>query len=170
MAKRALRSIVFLAALALPGTAGHSQGNEGTAFVQPTFSGQFAPYSELPDAPEPGTEAVDLQTFDPPIEEAPASTSLGSGVASYYGKRFHGRPTASGEPFDMHAYTAAHRTLPFGSRVKVTNPSTGKTVVVRINDRGPFTRGRTIDLSRRAAEEIGLIARGHGTVELALLD
>jgi len=170
MAKRALRSIVFLAALALPGTAGHSQGNEGTAFVQPTFSGQFAPYSELPDAPEPGTEAVDLQTFDPPIEEAPAATSLGSGVASYYGKRFHGRPTASGERFDMHAYTAAHRTLPFGSRVQVTNPSTGKTVVVRINDRGPFTRGRTIDLSRRAAEDIGLIARGHGAVELALLD
>lgn len=170
MAKRAFRSIMFLAALALPGTAGHSEGNDAGAIVQPTFSGQFAPYRELPDTPEPGAEAVDLDTFDPPVEAAPASTPLGSGVASYYGKRFHGRRTANGERFDMHGYTAAHRTLPFGSKVLVTNPSTGRSVTVRINDRGPFTRGRTIDLSRRAAEDIGLIARGHGTVELALLD
>ena len=170
MANRAFRSILFLAALALPGTAGHSEGSDSTAIVQPTFSGEFAPYRELPDAPEPGALAVDLDTFEPPIEEAPASTSLGSGVASYYGKRFHGRRTANGERFDMHGYTAAHRTLPFGSKVIVTNPATGRSVTVRINDRGPFTRGRTIDLSRRAAEDIGLIARGHGTVELALLD
>ena len=170
MANRALRSVMFLAALALPGTAGHSEETESTAVVQPSLTEHFAPYRALPDAPEPGPEAVDLDTFDPPIEQAPASTSLGSGVASYYGKRFHGRRTANGERFDMHGYTAAHRTLPFGSRVLVTNPRTGKSVTVRINDRGPFTRGRTIDLSRRAAEEIGLIARGHGTVELALLD
>ena len=170
MAKRAFRSIVFLAALALPGTAGHSQSRESTPVVQATFSSQFAPYRELPDASEPGAEAVDLDTFDPPVEEKPATTSLGSGVASYYGRRFHGRRTANGERFDMHGYTAAHRTLPFGSKVEVTNPATGRSVTVRINDRGPFTRGRTIDLSRAAAEEIGLIARGHGTVELALLD
>ena len=170
MAKRAFRSILFLAALALPGTAGHSQSNESNPVVQPTFSSQFAPYRELPDAPEPGTEAVDLDTFEPPIAVEPATTSLGSGVASYYGRRFHGRRTANGERFDMHGYTAAHRTLPFGSMVQVTNPATGRSVTVRINDRGPFTRGRTIDLSRAAAEEIGLIARGHGTVELALLD
>ena len=69
----------------------------------------------------------------------------------------------------MRAMTAAHRTLPFGSLVQVTNPRTGRSVTVRINDRGPFARGRTIDLSRAAAEEIGLIARGHGTVELALV-
>ena len=170
MAKRAFRSMLFLAALALPGTAGHSEENEATATVQPTFSSHFTPYGELPEAPAPGPEAVDLETFEPPVEvEAPA-TSLGSGIASYYGKRFHGRRTASGERFDMHGLTAAHRTLPFGSLVRVTNPATGRSVTVRINDRGPFSHGRLIDLSRAAAEEIGLVARGHGTVELALLD
>jgi rare lipoprotein A len=66
--------------------------------------------------------------------------------------------------------TAAHRTLPFGTMVRVTNPATGRSVVVRINDRGPFTKGRMIDVSRAAAEELGLIARGHATVELALID
>ena len=170
MANRALRSIAFLAALALPSTSGHSQSSESTAIVQPTFSGHFTPYRARPDAPEPGPEAVDLDTFEPPVEEAPASTSLGSGVASYYGKRFHGRRTANGERFDMNGYTAAHKTLPFGTRVLVTNPRTGKSVTVRINDRGPYAHGRTIDLSRRAAQELGLVARGHGTVELALLD
>ena len=70
----------------------------------------------------------------------------------------------------MNGYTAAHKTLPFGTRVLVTNPRTGKSVTVRINDRGPYAHGRTIDLSRRAAQELGLVARGHGTVELALLD
>ncbi len=70
----------------------------------------------------------------------------------------------------MHALTAAHKTLPFGTMVEVTNPRTGKSVTVRINDRGPFTPGRTIDLSRAAAEQIGLVRRGHGTVELARLD
>ena len=170
MTKRTLRSVLFVAAMALPSTAGHSQTSEQSAMVQPTFGGHFAPYRALPDQPEPGPQAVDLDSFDPPIEAAPAATTLGSGVASYYGRRFHGRRTASGERFDMNGYTAAHRTLPFGSKVLVTNPSTGKSVTVRINDRGPFSRNRTIDLSRAAAKELGLIARGHGTVELALVD
>jgi rare lipoprotein A len=95
--------------------------------------------------------------------------SLGSGVASFYGAKFHGRRTASGERFDMHALTAAHRSLPFGSEVRVTDPRSGRSVTVRINDRGPFSRHRTIDLSRAAAQEIGLVNRGHGTVELELL-
>ena len=94
---------------------------------------------------------------------------MGRGSASYYAAKFHGRRTASGERFDNDAMTAAHRTLPFGSRVRVTNVSTGRSVVVRINDRGPFTRGRMIDVSRAAAKDLGLIASGHGTVELALL-
>ncbi|BBC72553.1 RlpA-like protein precursor [Altererythrobacter sp. B11] len=94
---------------------------------------------------------------------------LGSGVASYYGKRFAGRPTASGEAFDPQDFTAAHRTLPFGSKVRVTNPDNGRSVVVRINDRGPFSRDRMIDLSRAAAEQVGLVASGHGTVRLALI-
>ena len=113
--------------------------------------------------------AVDLDSFEPPVEDATVASSLGTGIASYYGRRFHGRRTASGEPFDMHGFTAAHRTLPFGSLVRVTNPRNGRSVTVRINDRGPFVRGRTIDVSRAAAEELGMIARGHASVELELL-
>lgn len=71
-------------------------------------------------------------------------------VASWYGPGFHGRLTANGERYNMHALTAAHKTLPFGTEVKVTNVKNGKSVVVRINDRGPFTKGRTIDLSKAA--------------------
>ncbi len=119
-----------------------------------------------PIAPAQG--AVDVTAIEPPIEEA--GEALGSGVASYYGHRFAGRPTASGEIFDPKQMTAAHRTLPFGSMVRVTNPANGRSVVVRINDRGPFHGGRTIDVSRAAADELGLVQRGHGTVDLVLLD
>lgn len=119
----------------------------------------------------PAVSAVQTIALDPPAPpEEPAIRSLGTGVASYYGRRFHGRSTASGERFDMHGLTAAHRTLPFGSKVRVTNPRNGKSVVVRINDRGPFSGGRTIDLSRAAAEEIGLVRAGHGEVALELFE
>ncbi len=117
--------------------------------------------------------AVDLDTFDAPIEAVPEPAgvirNLGNGVASYYGRRFHGRRTANGERFNMRAMTAAHKTLPFGSLVRVTNRRNGRSVTVRINDRGPFIRGRTIDLSRGAAEQIGMINRGHARVELELV-
>ena len=114
--------------------------------------------------------AVDLDSFEPPIEEGPSVVrDLGIGVASYYGRRFHGRLTANGERFNMNAMTAAHKTLPFGTRVRVTNPRNGRSVVVRINDRGPFIKGRTIDLSRGAATQIGMIARGHARVELEVV-
>lgn len=139
------------------------------------FDTSFTPFEDLPEAPEPAPEFVDLNTFDPPIEEedqpedSSVARDLGTGLASYYGRKFHGRRTANGERFDMNAMTAAHRTLPFGTKVRVTNPSNGRSVVVRINDRGPFVRGRTIDLSRVAAEELGMIARGHARVELEVL-
>lgn len=81
---------------------------------------------------------------------------LQSGMASWYGPGFHGRKTASGERFNTNDLTAAHRFLPFGTRVKVTNASTGRSVVVRINDRGPFHGGRVIDLSRASANAIGM--------------
>jgi rare lipoprotein A len=105
-----------------------------------------------------------------PVEPAPDTigTVIGGGVASWYGPGFAGRRTASGEAFNPREYTAAHRTLPFGSRVRVT--MNGRSVVVRINDRGPFTGGRVIDLSQAAAEELGLRRAGSGRVELALLD
>lgn len=92
------------------------------------------------------------------------------GRASWYGARFHGKETASGEAFDMRELTAAHRTLPFGTRVRVTNEANGRSVVVRINDRGPFGERRIIDLSRKAAELIGLKSKGVGRVKLEVLE
>jgi len=91
------------------------------------------------------------------------------GKASWYGKKFHGRPTASGEIFDMHRQSAAHKTLPLGTYVKATNLSNEKQVVVRINDRGPFVKGRIIDLSYAAAKEIGLIGPGVAEVRIVTL-
>lgn len=82
------------------------------------------------------------------------------GEASYYAPSFHGRRTASGEKYDRQALTAAHRTLPFGTHVRVTDKETGRSVIVRINDRGPLKPTRVIDLSERAAQELGLLARG----------
>lgn len=92
------------------------------------------------------------------------------GVASWYGKRFHGRKTACGEPFDMNGFTAAHRTLPFHTIVRVTDPETLKSVVVRINDRGPYSKGRVIDLSRAAATDLDMISRGTLPVHLQVLE
>lgn len=92
-----------------------------------------------------------------------------SGKASWYGPGFHGKRTASGERFNENAYTAAHRSLPFGTRVRVTNLRNGRMVDVRINDRGPFVRGRIIDLSRAAASEIGMIRDGVVPVEVHVL-
>ncbi|MGN7739173.1 septal ring lytic transglycosylase RlpA family protein [Pseudomonas sp. 22526] len=89
-----------------------------------------------------------------------------TGVASYYGAKHHGKRTASGAPFNQHGMTAAHRELPFGTRVKVTNLKNDKSVVVRINDRGPHTRGRLIDLSRAAAQQLGMIRSGTAKVRV----
>ncbi|NIA12493.1 MAG: septal ring lytic transglycosylase RlpA family protein [Nitrospiraceae bacterium] len=82
------------------------------------------------------------------------------GIASWYGPGFHGRRTASGEVFDQNAMTAAHRELPFGTRVRVKNLRNGRSVIVRINDRGPFVRGRIIDLSKEAARRLDMVADG----------
>lgn len=83
-----------------------------------------------------------------------------TGLASWYGNEFHGRPTASGERYNQNALTAAHRDLPFGTVVRVTNLENGKSVRVRINDRGPFVRGRIIDMSRGAARELDMVRAG----------
>lgn len=90
-------------------------------------------------------------------------------TASWYGSEFHGRPTASGEIFDMHAMTAAHREFPFGTRLRITNPDNNKSVVVTVNDRGPFVDGRDIDLSYGAAERIGLVRKGVSNVFMEYL-
>jgi rare lipoprotein A len=95
--------------------------------------------------------------------------STARGSASYYGHRFHGRKTASGERFDMHAFTAAHRTLAMGTHVRVTNLDNGRKVVVRINDRGPFHSRRIIDVSYAAARELGMLGTGVAPVKLEVL-
>lgn len=104
-----------------------------------------------------------------PETTASDGRSMGSGEASYYGGAFAGRPTANGETFDPDGLTAAHRTLPFGSKVRVTNSQNGRSVVVRINDRGPFIEHRLIDVSRGAAQRLGMIQSGTAHVRLELL-
>ncbi len=96
------------------------------------------------------------------VSISPAS----AGIASWYGDKFHGKSTASGEKFNMHGLTAAHRTLTFGSKVKVTNQRNGKSTVVCINDRGPHVKGRVIDLSKAAAKEIGMAGLTKVTLEV----
>lgn len=88
------------------------------------------------------------------------------GIATWYGRRYHGKPTSSGEPYDMYAMTAAHTLLPIPSYVRVTNPANGRSVVVRVNDRGPFIGDRLIDLSYVAAHRLGLLAAGSGVVDV----
>lgn len=92
------------------------------------------------------------------------------GIASWYGNEYHGRITASGEVFNQEAMTAAHRTFPFGTVVQVTNLKNHRTVVVRINDRGPFVRGRVIDLSRGAARELNMLRDGVVPVRIEVLE
>jgi len=102
-------------------------------------------------------------TYVPVVSKEPTKER---GLASWYGRKFHGQKTASGETYDMFAMTAAHKTLPIPSYAKVTNVKTGQSVVVRINDRGPFHSGRIIDLSYAAAARIGIAAAGSGLVEV----
>jgi peptidoglycan lytic transglycosylase len=92
--------------------------------------------------------------------EAVTFTDLGKMKASWYGPKFHGKKTANGEIYNQMAYTAAHKSLPFGTLLKLTNPRNGKSVIVRINDRGPYIPGRQLDLSKGAAIELGVMANG----------
>ncbi|MFW5936434.1 MAG: septal ring lytic transglycosylase RlpA family protein [Desulfosalsimonas sp.] len=103
----------------------------------------------------------------------PITSSKGfrqSGIASWYGAPFHGRKTASGETYNMHAKTAAHKVLPLGTFVLVKNKDNGKQTVVRINDRGPFVRGRIIDLSYQAAKDVDMIGPGTAEVEIVAME
>lgn len=126
----------------------------------------------IPDA-VPKTEPLRAANNKPYMalgrEYTPLSTNKGykeEGLASWYGRRFNGKPTASGEPYNMYAMTAAHPTLPLPSYARVTSLATGKSVVVRINDRGPFHKGRIIDLSYTAAHKLGIVQGGSGRVEV----
>jgi len=102
---------------------------------------------------------------------SPTSGTRGTqtGIASWYGPGFHGKTTASGQRYDMYAMTAAHKTLPFGTRVRVTNLQNRRSVVLTINDRGPFVAGRIVDVSKRAAQTLGFERQGKAKVSLQVL-
>jgi rare lipoprotein A len=103
------------------------------------------------------------------VHGAVAPTRTQDGLASYYGASFAGRRTASGERFDPSGFTAAHRDLPFGTKIRVTNLDNGRTVIVRINDRGPYADGRIVDVSWAAARELGMLRSGVARVRVELL-
>lgn len=182
MMTRLSRTAIVAGLLALPFSPVVSLESDTQEEPQLAFADSFDDFETLPEVAQPAGNVVDITEITPPVEIAPEPKpepkpapardirSIGSGVASYYGKRFHGRLTANGERFNMNAMTAAHKTLPFGTKVRVTNKRNGKSVVVRINDRGPFIKGRHIDLSRGAATRIGLIATGHARVKLDIVD
>ncbi len=126
----------------------------------------------IPDA-VPRLERVRSATSRPYVVMGRAYTPMttlqpykGRGIATWYGRRYHGKPTSSGEIYDMYAMTAAHTVLPIPSYARVTHLATGKSVVVRVNDRGPFVEGRIIDLSYTAAHRIGVLAGGAAMVEV----
>jgi rare lipoprotein A len=100
---------------------------------------------------------------------ANATVTIQEGLVSWYGQHFHARPTASGEPFDATAMTMAHPSLPFGTQVKVTNPRNGRSVVLTVNDRGPFVGSRIADLSHAAAAYLGILRRGIAHLRLEVL-
>ncbi|MXO71444.1 septal ring lytic transglycosylase RlpA family protein [Alteraurantiacibacter buctensis] len=163
-------ALATLALLALPATAGRAE--------QPAASTVAAAFADLgPAQTEPFAQghAVDVTEVAPaPIPaEAPLSaqvaTMLDTGMASYYGRELAGNRTASGEAFDPTDLTAAHRTLPFGTRLRVTNQRTGLSVIVRVNDRGPYARGRVLDISHAAAQQIGMVRTGHAPVSIELV-
>jgi rare lipoprotein A len=105
------------------------------------------------------------------VEKMPSTRVIRDifGQASWYGPGFHGRTTANGERYNQHGLTAAHKSLPFGTRIKVTNKNNGRTVVVRVNDRGPYAGGRVIDLSAGAASVLGMMSSGVAPVQLEIL-
>lgn len=107
------------------------------------------------------------RSSSPALAPAPGSSTVG--YASYYGSKYHGRKTASGETYNMYKLTAAHRTLPFGTSVRVTNLGNNRSVIVRVNDRGPFSRARLIDVSLEAARKLDLLAAGTARVSVEVL-
>lgn len=118
--------------------------NEYDTSDSPTLNEEFAPLKETVSG---GTSNIQYK-------------DLGTMKASWYGPRFHGRTTANGETYDQTAYTAAHKSLPFGTLLRITNPRNNKILIVRINDRGPYIPGRQLDLSKAAAEKLGVINSG----------
>jgi rare lipoprotein A len=160
-----LFAFFVLAGCATP-PGGSTSASDAPLSTKNVQAGSFGPQSfgsaPVADVAVKGTPLADAQ----PLTDDSSSVSdfHQAGRASWYGRSFHGRRTANGERFDMHALTAAHRTLPLGSYVRVTNPATSRSVVVRINDRGPYARGRIIDLSMAAAAALDMRHAGTARV------
>lgn len=169
----------WLVAVALAGCASGPQREPAPAGKPGGYYLDDGPHAEpprdldrVPDA-EPRDEAIKTsttrpysvmgRTYVPMTQHAPYSAT---GLASWYGKRYHGKQTASGEPYDMYAMTAAHPTLPIPSYARVTHVENARSVVVRVNDRGPFHSGRLIDLSYTAAYKLGMLAEGSAPVRV----
>jgi rare lipoprotein A len=138
------------------------------AFATPAFAEAPAALVATPVAVAATVTPGALTETITAVQPESVYQKIGAGMASYYGRELAGNRTASGERFNPSDLTAAHRTLPLGSKVRVTNPRTGESVIVRINDRGPFHGSRLIDLSEAAAREIGIRAAGRGLVEISV--
>jgi rare lipoprotein A len=156
------------------GSAGPSSTPRGGGYYLDDGPGADAPANldAIPDA-VPKAEPLHRGTQRPYVVMGRSYTPMtriepykARGIATWYGRRYHGKPTSSGEPYDMYAMSAAHTVLPIPSYVRVTNVSNGRSVVVRVNDRGPFIGDRLIDLSYTAAHKLGIIGRGSGMVEV----
>jgi rare lipoprotein A len=169
MSSRLLSAVVIAGALLpLCGVAAEADGadRELTAMVQTT---SVEPAAVSPTV-EPEVQPLPLRRAPEPVVKPPLRlASLGQGEASWYGPGLYGNRTANGEVLRPGTFTAAHRTLPFGTRLRVTNLANGRTTVVRINDRGPFHGGRVIDLAHGAASELGVVASGTAPVRLERL-
>jgi rare lipoprotein A len=157
--------LIFTLVLTLAGC-GHKPATVAVSPAPPIelSSGEqsSASATALPPSQKAPQQETDIATNAPPLLTE-------TGIASWYGAPYHNRRGSNGEIYDMHAMTAAHRTLPLGSIVRVTSLDTQSSAIVRITDRGPFIEGRVIDLSRAAAEKIGLVQRGTGRVRVELL-
>jgi rare lipoprotein A len=152
-----------LAGLALAGLMASTPGLADTRQAEPS-----GPASALvaADVPPVVAEPVVI-TMPEPVE--PEAEHIGDGRASYYGNELAGNRTANGERFNPQALTAAHRSLPFGTKLRVTNKANGKSVIVRINDRGPFVKKRVIDISLASARQINMVSAGEAMVRLERL-
>lgn len=178
MTRFAFRTTMLAAACCVAGCASNEQTERATPWATTTALAAPEPAGAAPAAmigPASGRSAPPprlIRTSAIPPPAAPAQSSLTGrhsldGIASFY---WQDQQTASGERFDRNAMTAAHKTLPFGTRVRVTDERSGRSVVVRINDRGPFKPGRVIDLSYAAAAQLGMQALGLTRVKLAVVD
>ncbi|WP_044041825.1 septal ring lytic transglycosylase RlpA family protein [Caballeronia insecticola] len=166
-----LLAVGVLAGCAAPGSGDVASNPQTTTTVSTSNARSMAPLafdSHLSAVPadRPAQPAQSLSDAEPITAGPNIGNFEQNGKASWYGRMFHGRKTASGEKFNMNAMTAAHRTLPLASWVRVTNEANHKTVVVKINDRGPYVRGRVIDLSYAAAAVLGM--RGAGTQKVKI--